>query len=65
MARLYLVRHARPVSSWGGGEADPGLDPEGVDQALAARDALLAAPPGLRPCADAVKPRRRWPRRWA
>lgn len=59
MARLYLVRHARPVSSWGGGEADPGLDREGVGQALAARDALLAAPPSVRPTRVISSPMRR------
>jgi broad specificity phosphatase PhoE len=59
MARLYLVRHARPASSWGGGEADPGLDLEGVRQALAARDALMAAPPGQRPTQVVSSPMRR------
>src|SRR5262245_19652565 len=34
MPRLYLVRHAKPAASWSE-EADPGLDPTGIGQALA------------------------------
>ena len=39
MARLYLVRHARPAAGWGE-DLDPGLDDIGVDQARAAADEL-------------------------
>lgn len=59
MSRLYLIRHARPASTWGQGEADPGLDPEGVRQALSARDDLLALPPAERPARVVSSPLRR------
>ena len=39
MARLYLIRHARPTASWGE-EADPGLDAAGQQQAEAAASTL-------------------------
>ena len=34
MARLYLVRHARPAAGWGE-DVDPGLDDTGLEQARA------------------------------
>lgn len=49
MAHLYLIRHGRPTSSRGGGDADPGLDAQGVTQARVARDWLLARPEEERP----------------
>jgi broad specificity phosphatase PhoE len=44
MGRVYLIRHGRPASTWGGGDADPGLDEVGREQARAAAQALLAMP---------------------
>lgn len=59
MARLYLIRHGRPASTWGGHDDDPGLDPAGRAQAEAARDWLLALPEGERPKRVASSPLRR------
>ena len=59
MSRLYLIRHARPASTWGQGEADPGLDLEGARQALSVRDALLALPRAERPTRVVSSPLRR------
>ncbi|MEO8113176.1 MAG: histidine phosphatase family protein [Phenylobacterium sp.] len=42
MARIYLIRHGKPSSTWGGHDADPGLDEAGRAQARQARDWLLA-----------------------
>lgn len=42
MARLYLIRHARPAASWGE-EPDPGLDAAGREQAEAAARMLAQA----------------------
>ena len=39
MARLYLVRHARPSANWGE-EPDAGLDATGLEQAEAAARTL-------------------------
>ena len=39
MPKLYLVRHAKPAASWGE-QADPGLDPLGLEQARATAVAL-------------------------
>lgn len=41
MARVFLIRHARPSQAWGGGEADPGLSDLGRAQAEAAAASLL------------------------
>lgn len=50
MARLYLIRHGKPAMAWGDApDEDPGLDAAGRAQAEAARDWLLALPPGERP----------------
>ena len=35
MARLYLIRHGKPSSSWGEHDEDPGLDDTGRAQAAA------------------------------
>lgn len=59
MARLYLIRHGRPSSSWVGGEDDPGLDEMGHAQAAAARDWLLSRPAGERPVRVVSSPLRR------
>jgi broad specificity phosphatase PhoE len=59
MARLYLIRHGRPASTWGGTDADPGLDETGQAQARAARDWLMALPPGERPKRVVSSPLRR------
>lgn len=59
MPRLYLIRHGKPVSTWGGGDDDPGLDETGQAQARAARDALLALPDGERPTRVVSSPLRR------
>lgn len=45
MKRLFLIRHAEPVTAWGADDPDPGLSERGHAQAQAAADALL----GLRP----------------
>lgn len=63
MSRVYMIRHGKPASTWGdvasGGPADPGLDETGRAQAIAARDALLALPPGERPTRVLTSPLRR------
>jgi broad specificity phosphatase PhoE len=59
MPRLYLIRHGRPSSSWGGHDDDPGLDEVGLGQARAARDWLLARPQDERPRLVVSSPLRR------
>jgi broad specificity phosphatase PhoE len=59
MPRLYLIRHGKPASTWGGGDDDPGLDDTGRAQAQAARDWLLALPDGERPKRVTSSPLRR------
>ncbi|HEY8617769.1 histidine phosphatase family protein [Phenylobacterium sp.] len=59
MPRLYLIRHGKPASTWGGADDDPGLDEAGRSQAEAARDWLLALPPGERPERVVSSPLRR------
>lgn len=59
MPRLYLIRHGKPASTWGGADDDPGLDEAGQAQAEAARDWLLALPPGERPERVVSSPLRR------
>lgn len=59
MPRLYLIRHGRPASSWGGAEGDPGLDETGKAQARAARDWLMAQPAAHRPVRVVSSPLRR------
>jgi len=41
MPRLFLIRHGRPSSTWGGADNDPGLAEEGWVQAERAAQALL------------------------
>jgi broad specificity phosphatase PhoE len=59
MARLYLIRHGRPASTWGGHDDDPGLDDVGRDQAAAARDWLLNRAEAERPRLVVSSPLRR------
>jgi len=59
MSRLYLIRHGKPSSAWGGGDDDPGLDAAGHAQAQAACDALMALPEGQRPRRVVSSPLRR------
>jgi len=59
MARLYLIRHGRPSSTWGADDEDPGLDDAGQAQARAARDWLLARPGSERPRLVVSSPLRR------
>jgi broad specificity phosphatase PhoE len=59
MSRVYLIRHARPSATWGGGDADPGLDEAGHAQAVRAAEALLALAPELRPTRVVSSPLRR------
>jgi broad specificity phosphatase PhoE len=59
MARLYLIRHGKPATVWGGDDDDPGLDETGMAQAEAARDWLMALPPGQRPTRVVSSPLRR------
>jgi broad specificity phosphatase PhoE len=59
MTRLYLIRHGKPSSTWGGHDDDPGLDETGQGQARAARDWLLARPADERPRLVVSSPLRR------
>lgn len=59
MSRIYLIRHARPSASWGGGDDDPGLDETGQAQARAAAEALLALPAQFCPTRVVSSPLRR------
>jgi broad specificity phosphatase PhoE len=59
MTRLYLIRHGRPSSTWGGHDDDPGLDEAGRAQARAARDWLLSRPEAERPTLVVSSPLRR------
>jgi len=59
MARLYLIRHARPATAWGSDDVDPGLDDTGHAQARAVAQKLLALPAGERPRSVIASPLRR------
>src|SRR5215510_7845490 len=54
MPRLYLVRHARPAASWAE-EADPGLDPTGIGQALATAKELADSLSRLTICTSPLR----------
>ncbi len=41
MPRVWMIRHGKPASTWGGDDDDPGLDETGRGQAEAAARALL------------------------
>lgn len=55
MKRLFLIRHAEPVTAWGADDPDPGLSELGHAQAAAAAKALWA----LGPKAAASSPMKR------
>jgi broad specificity phosphatase PhoE len=59
LRRVYLIRHARPSDTWGGGAKDPGLDHLGATQAQAVARRLLSAPPAERPSRVVSSPLRR------
>ena len=59
MSRLYLIRHGKPATAWGGDDDDPGLDETGKAQARAARDWLMALPATERPTKVVSSPLRR------
>lgn len=59
MTRVYLIRHGRPSSSWGGDDQDPGLDPVGQAQARAVADRFVQLPVGDRPTRVVSSPLRR------
>ena len=59
MSRLYLIRHGKPAAVWGEADDDPGLDAQGLAQAEAARDHLLALPETERPTWVVSSPLRR------
>lgn len=58
--RVYMIRHGRPSSTWAdAGDPDPGLSPQGLDQAAAAAATLMALPAALRPARVISSPLRR------
>lgn len=59
MTLTYMIRHARPLSTWGGGDPDPGLDEVGQAQAEAAARRLMAMPAEVRPTGVVSSPLRR------
>lgn len=59
MTPIYLIRHGRPASTWGGRDDDPGLDEVGRAQARAVAERLLALPMGEGPRAVVSSPLRR------
>lgn len=66
MARVFLIRHGRPVQVWGGSGSDPGLSELGQQQAEAAAARLQAygslavvSSPMLR-CRETAAPYARW-----
>ncbi len=59
MSRIYVIRHGKPASTWGGDDQDPGLDETGRDQAEAAKAWLMALPEAQRPRRVVSSPLRR------
>jgi broad specificity phosphatase PhoE len=59
MPHVYVIRHGRPASTWGGAEDDPGLDDVGRQQAVEAMEALMSLPQGERPKYVVSSPLRR------
>ncbi|MBU4434579.1 MAG: phosphoglycerate mutase family protein [bacterium] len=59
MAPVYVIRHGRPASTWGGAEDDPGLDEAGRQQAILAMETLMALPENERPRSVVSSPLRR------
>lgn len=58
---VHMIRHGKPLSSWGdaGADPDPGLDEDGWAQAEAAAAGLLSLPVALRPSTVVSSPLRR------
>jgi len=60
MPRLYIIRHGKPVASWGQDfDDDPGLDEAGKAQAEVASRTLLSFPVEFRPKRVVSSPMRR------
>ena len=59
MTLIYLIRHGRPQSAWGGADKDPGLDDIGWAQARAVADRLMALDRADRPASVISSPLRR------
>jgi broad specificity phosphatase PhoE len=59
MSRIHMIRHGRPVLTWGDADQDPGLDAVGAEQARAVARVLLALPEGERPSRVVSSPLRR------
>lgn len=59
MTYLYMIRHGRPAAAWGGGDDDPGLDPDGARQATEAAQTLMSLPADERPTFVVSSPLRR------
>jgi len=60
MTRVYMIRHGKPLATWGqDADPDPGLDATGKAQAEAAADALMALPMNERPTRVFASPLRR------
>ena len=57
MNRVHVIRHGRPAATWGGEDADPGLDEAGRAQAEAVAREILALPD--RPTRVVASPLRR------
>ncbi|HEX6859209.1 MAG TPA: histidine phosphatase family protein [Caulobacteraceae bacterium] len=57
MSRVYMIRHGKPASTWGGDDLDPGLDEAGRVQAEQVAEVLLALP--ARPLRVVSSPLRR------
>ncbi len=60
MTRTFMIRHGKPLSTWGeSGDPDPGLDAAGHAQAEAAADRLTALAKDERPSRVFASPLRR------
>ena len=59
MTLIYLIRHGRPQSAWGGADHDPGLDEVGRAQARAIADRLMVLDRADRPTSVISSPLRR------
>lgn len=60
MTRTFMIRHGKPLSTWGqDADPDPGLDGAGKAQAEAAAERLMALGEGVRPERVFASPLRR------
>jgi broad specificity phosphatase PhoE len=59
MALIYLIRHGKPSSTWGGDDVDPGLDDAGHAQAAEVARLLMGKPASERPQRVVSSPLRR------